>query len=234
MRRTSLLPDPKTSFTTSDGLMAIGGKIDAAHLLEAYSKGIFPWFSEDQEIMWWCPDPRAVMRPEQFHASRTLMKAIRSGRYRVSIDEKFIDVINSCAAPRDGDSATWITKGMKAAYIGLHNLGYAHSIEVWLDNGLCGGLYGVSLGKIFFAESMFSNKSNGSKIALYALSKILISNKFKLIDCQFMTPHLKTLGVREIPRNTFLDLLSGSSQANTNEDFWHLKPFNPAQLESYK
>ena len=233
MIKTSLFPNPKTSFTTSDGLVAVGGEIDSVHLLEAYTQGIFPWFSEDQDILWWCPDPRAVLIPEEFHASRSLIKTIRSEKYRVSINQEFNEVINGCAAPRKDNSSTWITSGMKMAYIRLNTLGYAHSVEVWQDGSVCGGLYGVSLGKIFFAESMFSRKTDASKIALYALSRILTSNKFNLIDCQFLTPHLESLGAKEISRNTFLDLLPRLVQANANKDLWSLKSLNASELEFY-
>ncbi len=203
-------PDP--SQATDEGLLAVGGNLEAETLLAAYSKGIFPWFSEGDPILWWSPDPRMVLFPDEFHCSRRLARRLRQQKYRFSWDRAFEDVIRICAEiPREGESGTWILPEMIDAYRGLHELGYAHSVEVWEDNDLIGGLYGVLLNRIFFAESMFSRKTDGSKMALAMLVARAKEEGWKLIDCQFHTGHLERMGAREIGRPAFLAFIGADS-----------------------
>jgi leucyl/phenylalanyl-tRNA--protein transferase len=176
-------------------------------LLEGYRLGIFPWFSEGDPILWWSPDPRMVLFPAELKVSRSLAKTLRNRRHEVRFDSAFGEVIASCAAPRKGEPGTWIGAAMLTAYRELHRLGYAHSVETWIDGSLAGGLYGVALGRVFFGESMFSRARDASKIALAALVAHLQSEEFGLIDCQMHTRHLETLGAREIPRSRFSRLL---------------------------
>jgi leucyl/phenylalanyl-tRNA--protein transferase len=196
-------PDP--SQANEDGLLAVGGNLDSESLLAAYSQGIFPWFSEGDPLLWWSPDPRMVLFPDDFYCSRRLARRVKQQKYRFSWDEAFDDVIQTCAEiPRSGESGTWIIPEMLTAYRRLHELGYAHSIEVWEGDQLIGGLYGVLLNRVFFAESMFSRKTDGSKMALAKLVERARREQWKLIDCQFHTGHLERLGAREIGRVEFL------------------------------
>ena len=190
-----------------NGLLAAGGDLSPERLLTGYRQGIFPWFSGDEPILWWSPDPRMVLFPEQIKVSRSLGKALRNRAHEIRFDRAFGDVISGCAAPRDGASGTWITERMRQAYERLHRLGHAHSVETWIDGALAGGLYGVALGGVFFGESMFSRARDASKMALVALVRRCRSEGIGLIDCQMHTPHLATLGAREIPRREFARLL---------------------------
>ncbi|MES0371954.1 MAG: leucyl/phenylalanyl-tRNA--protein transferase [Mariprofundaceae bacterium] len=200
-------PDP--SEANEDGLLVMGGNLEPETLLAAYSSGIFPWFSEGDPILWWSPDPRLVLIPKQFHCSRRLARRLKQDRYRFSWDEAFDAVIQTCAEiPRAGESGTWIIPEMLTAYRRLHELGQAHSVEVWDDDELVGGLYGVLLNRVFFAESMFSNKTDGSKMALAKLIERAEEEEWKLIDCQFHTGHLESLGAREIARAEFLAVIA--------------------------
>jgi len=198
-------PDPELA--NDEGLLAMGGNLEPETLLAAYSKGIFPWFSEGQPILWWSPDPRMVLFPAEFHCSRRLARRLRQSQYRFSCDAAFSEVVEECAAPRDEDGGTWILPEMRAAYERLHKLGHAHSFEVWEGEMLTGGLYGVLQHGVFFAESMFSRRRDGSKMALAKLVEQAVAEKWRLIDCQFHTGHLQSLGAREIPRAEFLRLL---------------------------
>ncbi|MDR2212069.1 MAG: leucyl/phenylalanyl-tRNA--protein transferase [Pseudomonadales bacterium] len=200
-------PDPATALTEPNGLLAVGGDLCVERLLAAYQRGIFPWFEQGQAPLWWSPDPRMVLFPAEFHHSRSLRKTLRSGRFSVSSDRDFAAVTAACAAPRQGSRGTWLIPAMRRAYQRLHQLGYAHSVEVWQDEQLVGGLYGVALGKVFFGESMFSRTSDASKTALAALAGQLQSHGFALIDCQVSNPHLQTLGARPITRADFLRYL---------------------------
>jgi leucyl/phenylalanyl-tRNA--protein transferase len=172
-------------------------------LLDAYSRGIFPWFSEHEPVLWWSPDPRMVLRPAELHVARSLAKRLRRPGYDVRADTAFGAVMRACAEPRPGQSGTWITRRMIAAYSRLHESGYAHSIETWVDGELAGGLYGVAIGRAFFGESMFTRITDASKIAFVRLVRQLEAWNFGLIDCQMRTPHLASLGAREIPRAEF-------------------------------
>ena len=203
----SVFPDPNRA--TPDGLVAYGTDLTPDLLIDAYSHGIFPWFDDDSEpVLWWSPDPRAVMTPAGMHISRNLAKRIRSGDFEVTADSAFAEVTAACAEPRANSSATWITRKMRDGYHRLHHLGLAHSVETWRGGELVGGLYGVSLGRMFFGESMFSRVSDASKVALARLAAQLESWQFTLIDCQLPTPHLASLGAREMPRRTFLELVA--------------------------
>ncbi len=199
---------PPPHFSEGDGLLAVGGDLSEERLLKAYYMGIFPWYSTPDPILWWSPDPRLVLFPSEFRVSRRLRRTIRSGIFRITMDTAFEQVIKSCAEiPRRHEKGTWITPEMVAAYCRLHTAGFAHSVEAWSEGRLVGGLYGVAIGRCFFGESMFSNQSNASKVAFVELVEYLHKKKFRLIDCQVTTAHLKKFGAREIPRVEFLSVL---------------------------
>lgn len=205
-------PDPERAEQEPDGLLAVGGDLRPERLLHAYAKGIFPWYSDSQPILWWSPDPRTVLFPDRLHISRSLRKTIRNSNDLIVFDHAFEQVVNACAEPRiteknEAETGTWITRDMCNAYLKLHRLGHAHSIEVMRENELVGGLYGVSLGGVFFGESMFSRISNASKVALVGLVQLASQWGFQLIDCQVYTNHLISLGAEEISRRRFNELL---------------------------
>ena len=200
-------PPVRLALREPNGLLAAGGDLSPARLLEGYRNGIFPWFSDGDPILWWSPDPRMVLFPSEIKVSRSLAKTLRNRSYEVRFDTAFREVIESCAAPRRGEPGTWIGETMIDAYLELHRLGHAHSVETWIDGGLAGGLYGVALGGVFFGESMYARARDASKIALVALVERLKSDGFGLIDCQMHTRHLESLGAREIPRARFSRLL---------------------------
>jgi len=187
-----------------NGLLAVGRSLSTATLLEAYASGIFPWFNEGEPILWWSPDPRMVLLPDELHVSHRLARRMRRGDFTVTIDTAFQAVMRACAEPREGQDGTWITRSMLQAYAALHAAGAAHSVETWIDGQLAGGLYGVSIGRAFFGESMFAKETDASKIAFVTLVRQLERWGFGIIDCQLKTPHLATLGAREIPRSDFL------------------------------
>lgn len=196
-------PPVEHALTEPNGLLAIGGDLSPQRLIEAYSKGIFPWFNENDPILWWSPDPRMVLFPDELKISRSLLKTLKKGNYRIRIDAHFTQVMHACAAPRKGQPGTWIHPQMIAAYTALHQMGLAHCVETWIDDELVGGLYGVALGKMFFGESMFSRVTDASKIALVHLVRQLQNWQFGMIDCQVRTEHLASLGAREISRKEF-------------------------------
>jgi leucyl/phenylalanyl-tRNA---protein transferase len=192
-----------------DGLLAVEGDLSKERLLLAYRSGIFPWYSEDDPVIWWAPDPRMVLFPEEMHISRRLIRTVRSGRYALTMNRAFGEVITACAAvPRRGQDGTWIMPEMIAAYTDLHTAGYAHSIECWRGGELAGGLYGVALGRCLFGESMFSRQRDASKVVMAALCLLCDWLGIALIDCQVANDHLRSLGAREIPRRSFMKLLS--------------------------
>ncbi len=191
-----------------NGLLAAGGELSAERLIEAYQHGIFPWYSADQPLLWWSPDPRMVLMPAELKISRSLGKRLHKPDFEVRIDSAFETVMRACAAPRDGQAGTWITDDMVAAYTELHRRGLAHSVETWIDGELAGGLYGVALGRMFYGESMFMRATDASKIALAHLARQLHRWGFGLIDCQMQTSHLASLGAREIPRDDFVRQLT--------------------------
>ncbi len=196
-------PDLTLALRDPDGLLAIGGDLSIERLLNAYRRGIFPWYSGDQPILWWSPDPRSVLEPEKLRISRSLRKTLKKNLFRISMNEAFAQVIHQCAQPREYEAGTWITHEMMQAYVRLHEAGHAHSIECWQGEQLMGGLYGVALGKIFFGESMFSRVSDASKIAFVYLARQLQAWGFGLIDCQIQSVHLDHFGAEDVPRNVF-------------------------------
>ncbi len=198
-------PDPQGA--EPEGLLAVGGDLSVDRLLLAYSLGIFPWFNEGEPPLWWCPDPRCVLFPQQLRTSRSLGKTWRRNRFQVTADRCFPQVIDSCAALRQSSGGTWITEEMRAAYCRLHELGYAHSVEAWLQGALVGGLYGLCLGRCFFGESMFFRVTDASKIAFVALVQKLQQQGFALVDCQLPSPHLASLGATTLSRRQFLKYL---------------------------
>ena len=197
-------PPVARALRSPNGLLAAGGDLSAPRLLEAYRHGIFPWFNPGEPVLWWSPDPRMVLIPEELKVSRSLAKLLRNPVYEVRTDTVFERVMRGCAAPRGEGVGTWIQEEMIAAYCTLHQMGYAHSVETWIDGKLVGGLYGVCIGRMFYGESMFSEVSNVSKIALAHLAAQLRRWNFSMIDCQMNTPHLTSLGAREIPRSEFI------------------------------
>ena len=194
---TAALADP-------NGLLAAGGELTSTRLIDAYRHGIFPWFNPGQPILWWSPDPRMVLFPPQLKVSRSLVKVLRNRDYEVRADTDFRAVMQACAEPRPEQDGTWISKEMIAAYSALHEQGFAHSVETWIDGELAGGLYGVALGQMFYGESMFTRAADASKIALVHLARQLERWRFGMIDCQMHTAHLASLGAREIPRADFV------------------------------
>jgi leucyl/phenylalanyl-tRNA--protein transferase len=188
-----------------NGLLCAGGDLSPQRILQAYRHGIFPWFSAGEPILWWSPDPRMVLLPGEFKISRSLRKTLRRGNYQIRLDNNFDAVIQACArTPRHGQNGTWISREMRQAYATLFELGYAHTVETWIDGQLAGGLYGLAIGQMFYGESMFSLQTDASKIALAHLTRFLGQHHFGLIDCQMNTPHLASLGAREIPRDAFI------------------------------
>lgn len=211
---------PPAHFASPEGLLAIGGDLSQERLLSAYRKGIFPWYSENEPVLWWSPDPRLVLYPGEVHVSRTLNRVLKKDLFTVTMDCAFEEVISACARARAQKEGTWIVADIKDAYCRLHKAGYAHSVESWLDGRLVGGLYGVSLGRCFFGESMFSNVSNASSIALVLLARHLMTLSFVLIDCQVTTAHLMRFGAREIPRSQFLKELKKALTGPTLNGRW--------------
>ncbi|MDH5305729.1 MAG: leucyl/phenylalanyl-tRNA--protein transferase [Myxococcales bacterium] len=219
---------PHPSQSEPDGLLAVGGDLSPERLLLAYSAGIFPWYSQEQPILWYSPDPRAVLLPRALHVSRSLGKVLRRGRFEIRMDTAFADVIRACAeTPRRGADGTWITREMQSAYEHLHELGYAHSAEAWEDGRLVGGIYGVSLGGAFFGESMFTLRSNASKAAFAVLVAQLERWGFDFLDCQMHTPHLDSLGAILWPRARFLEKLSRALEQDTRRGTWKLDAAAP-------
>ncbi len=200
-------PDVDTALRSPNGLLAAGGDLSSSRLLDAYRHGVFPWFNPGEPILWWSPDPRMVLIPGEIRISRSFARVLRNAAYEVRCDTAFEQVMRECAAPRDGQPGTWITEDMIAAYCRLHAIGHAHSVETWIDGKLSGGLYGMAIGRMFYGESMFSRASNASKIALAHLARQLERWQFGMIDCQMNTPHLASLGAREIPRSEFITRL---------------------------
>jgi leucyl/phenylalanyl-tRNA--protein transferase len=215
---------PPPDYADPSGLIAVGGDLSSERLLEAYRVGIFPWYSEDQPILWWSPDPRFVLELDQFKISRSLRKTLRRRIFHVTFDRVFEDVIAACATvSREDQSGTWITPEMREAYIKLHGLGYAHSVEAWFEGKLAGGLYGVSLGKAFFGESMFHRKTDASKVALAVLVEKLRRWNFHFIDAQMATEHMSSLGAKEISRRIFVKKLRSALRHSTKRGKWHVE-----------
>jgi len=202
-----VFPDVELALQEPDGLLAVGGKLSTEWILQAYRRGIFPWYGQGQPILWWAPDPRLVLFPENLRVSRSLKKTLKKGLFTVTLDKAFEAVIDACARPRPAQSGTWITPEMRSAYVDLHNAGHAHSVESWYDGTLVGGLYGIAVGHVFFGESMFTEMSDASKAAFVVLVRQLQRWGFTLIDCQVYTQHLASLGAATIPRKEFTAIL---------------------------
>ncbi|CAA6808034.1 MAG: Leucyl/phenylalanyl-tRNA--protein transferase (EC [uncultured Aureispira sp.] len=212
-------PHPK--YASSEGLLAAGGDLSPQRILFAYEHGIFPWYNEGEPILWWSPNPRFVLYPSEIKVSKSMRQVFRKKTFRVSFDQAFESVIEACAIiPRAGQNGTWLTEEMKAAYINLHRLGFAHSVETWQGDTLVGGLYGLSLGNCFFGESMFAKASNASKMALIVLAKTLEKKGFGMIDCQSETKHLGSMGAKFIDQVDFLAYLEESKQNRTLRGSW--------------
>jgi leucyl/phenylalanyl-tRNA--protein transferase len=221
-------PPVSKALRAPNGLLCAGADLSPRRLLDAYSQGIFPWFSEGEPILWWSPHPRMVLFPEELKVSRSLRKAVDRGTFETRYDTAFEQTMKACAAPRDGQAGTWIVPAMVAAYTRLHELGFAHSVESWRDGRLAGGLYGILLGRVFFGESMFSRETDASKVALVKLVGRLQSLGVRVIDCQQATRHLASLGAREIPRHAFAHLLAESIQYPPTGSRW------PATEEAWR
>jgi leucyl/phenylalanyl-tRNA--protein transferase len=225
---------PSPQLAPQEGLLAVGGDLSQERLLLAYRMGIFPWYSKDEPIMWWSPDPRLVLYPSELKVSKSLKKTIKKRLFQVTVDQAFESVIKACAQSRTRmQEGTWIVNDMIAAYCNLHESGLAHSVETWQAGKLTGGLYGVSLGKCFFGESMFTRTSNASKVAFVALVELLKTLNFNLIDCQVTTTHLLSFGAREIPRTRFLKELEKSLESTTIKNKWSFStnPFSGSIFE---
>lgn len=222
-----LPPDPNAPFPDPagnlhpDGLLAWGGDLHPNRLLNAYRQGVFPWYGEDSPILWWSPEPRAVLLPGHMHVSRRLARTIRQGIFKVSMDKDFAAVIDGCAGPRSDDGGTWITPELRSAFLHLHETGHAHSVEVRFDGELVGGLYGLSLGKVFFAESKFHRRRDASKIALVTLMQALEHWDFLLADCQVWNPHLERMGVRLLSGDEFRAVLRAGVDRPDQVGSWH-------------
>ena len=201
---TDRFPSVDRALDEPNGLLAAGGGLSTPRLLEAYASGIFPWFSDGDPVLWWCPDPRMVLPTDSVHVSRSLRRRLRQERFEVTFDRAFADVVRACAEPRKGEAGTWLVPAMIRAYEQLHERGAAHSIEIWFDGQLAGGLYGVALGRMFFGESMFTRRTDASKMAIALLATQLSRWQFPWIDCQMRTDHLASLGAIEVPRRQFV------------------------------
>jgi leucyl/phenylalanyl-tRNA---protein transferase len=213
---------PAVEHATPEGLLAIGGDLRTERLLEAYRHGIFPWYNEDQPILWWSPDPRTVLFPEKLHISRSLKRSLRPGIFSVTLDTCFEDVVRYCAGPRPQypEGGTWITPAMAKAYTTLHQQGYAHSVETWQNDRLVGGLYGVAIGGAFFAESMFTKVDDASKVALVFLVRMVHTHGFRIIDCQQSSPHVLRLGAEEISRREYIKQVASAVTLPTRRGRW--------------
>lgn len=217
-------PPVSQALDEPDGLLAAGGGLTPDWLLCAYRQGIFPWYAEGQPILWWSPDPRMVLFPEEIRVRRSLAKRLRNGGFTVTFDHAFGRVIAACAETRADAEGTWIDDAMRQAYLDLHRMGHAHSVEVWQAETLVGGLYGLSIGRIFFGESMFSRVPDASKVALVQLARRLQHHDFALIDCQMHTPHLASMGARDIARERFIGYLEQNVHAPTPAGLWPTEP----------
>ncbi len=223
-------PDPALATREPDGLLAIGGELSRPRLMQAYSQGIFPWYSEGQPILWWSPDPRTVLYPEHIHVSRSLKRRLRRGGLTLKFDTDFEAVTHACAEPRSNQDGTWLLPEMRHAYTELFQHGDAHSIELWDDKNLVGGMYGVTLGCAFFGESMFSRVPDASKIVMVYLAEQLLAHQFVFLDCQVFNPHLASMGAVEIPRSRFLQQLRDAVSRSPRSGMWKASPVDCISL----
>lgn len=225
-----LFPPVEMAREDMGGLLAVGGDLHPDRLLDAYRRGIFPWGTVEGQPLWYCPNPRMVLFPEEFRLSRSLKKTLRSGQFEVRFDSNFRGVMANCAStPRPGQDGTWISSEMKHAYTRLHELGWAHSVETYEEGVMVGGLYGLAIGHMFYGESMFSHRTDASKVAFAHLVDYLVNNQFGMIDCQMYTDHLASLGGREIPRKAFQARLSALTSSGTPRTVWSTDPLDPAR-----
>ena len=220
-------PPLEQALRDPDGLLAAGGDLSPPRLLNAYRHGVFPWYSEGEPILWWSPDPRCVLYPDRLKISRSLRKTLKKQPFELRLDSAFAEVMQACAQPRADQSGTWITYDMFQAYVHMHELGYAHSVECWRDGELVGGLYGMAIGRVFFGESMFSRVTDASKVALVYLCQHLLAQGFKLIDSQVYTPHLASLGAEMIPRSRFAELIRHYTAEDHRPGKWRLSAASP-------
>lgn len=220
----SPFPEPEHALRSPNGLLAWGGDLHPERLLRAYRKGTFPWYSEGQPILWWNPAPRCVIFPSKVYLSKRTRRRYNSGVFQLSVDRDFEAVIRACAEPREEEAGTWITQDMQDAYVRLHRSGHAHSLEVWKDGDLAGGIYGIALGRVFFGESMFSRHTDASKVALVALCRLLAAAGYTLLDCQVCNPHLFSMGAEQISREAFQSLLAASVNDNAGALDWSSLP----------
>jgi leucyl/phenylalanyl-tRNA--protein transferase len=211
---------PPVHLAEDNGIVAVGGDLSPERLMAAYAQGIFPWYSEGDPIIWWSPDPRFVLFPNELQVSKTMRQVLRRNLFHITMDKNFSEVIRGCQQPRKHERGTWITREMMAAYVKLHELGIAHSVEVWQKGKLAGGLYGLSLGKCFFGESMFTRVSNASKTAFITLLQRLAKMEFLIIDCQIYTGHLERLGARFISRDEYIAILKEGLKHDTIQGSW--------------
>ena len=218
--RGARFPSPNTALIEPDGLLCAGGDLKPETIINAYAQGIYPWFSNGQPILWWTPDPRMVLFPDEFVISKSLAKTMRQQKFDVKFDTAFRDVIEGCAAPREADGGTWIVEEIQDAYTALHKMGHAHSAESWRDGVLVGGLYGVAIGRVFFGESMFARETDASKVAFASLVQKLTRDGFKIIDCQQQTKHLASFGARPISRADFLAKLQSCIDVSQPHSAW--------------
>jgi leucyl/phenylalanyl-tRNA--protein transferase len=223
-------PDTGNALTEPDGLLAAGGDLSSERLLYAYQHGIFPWYEEGQPVLWWSPDPRCVFLPGDLHIARRVQRQMRSSTAELRFNNAFADVIRACAGVRKSQQGTWITDEMTAAYEKLHAEGWAHSIEIWEDGALMGGVYGLLIGRAFFGESMFSTGTNSSKMALFGLTRNLQQFGLELIDCQVVSEHLLTLGASIIPRSEFITILNRACNPPNRHEIWPESPVPVADL----
>ncbi|MBF0289526.1 MAG: leucyl/phenylalanyl-tRNA--protein transferase [SAR324 cluster bacterium] len=224
---------PPPSHAEPEGLLAVGGDLSTERLLCAYEQGIFPWYEEGQPILWWTPDPRMILEPTRLKVSRSLRKVLRKKTFQIKTDTAFAHVIRACAQVRLRDKkGTWITPEMEKSYIRLHELGYAHSVESWYDGNLVGGLYGIFMGKCFFGESMFTEKTDASKIAFVSLVEQMKNWGVDLIDCQVSSMHLKSLGAHEVKREEFLRRLQAAMRFPTKPQKWTENQFDLLQFQT--
>jgi leucyl/phenylalanyl-tRNA--protein transferase len=223
-------PDVSAALREPDGLLAVGGDLSVERLLEAYRRGIFPWYENGQPILWWSPDPRCVLWPQNLHVSRRLAQEMRKTRLVVRFNRAFGEVIRACAAPRRHHGVTWITPDIRNAFERLHAEGWAHSVEIWDAEQLVGGLYGIVIGNVFFGESMFSSVDNASKMALVALTRHMVASGMKLLDCQVVSPHLATLGATTLPRAEFIGVLEKACDPPAKHGGW---PTEAREISDY-
>lgn len=214
------MPPAASALSEPNGLLAAGGSLEPDWILAAYRRGIFPWYEQGQPILWWSPDPRAVLRPGELHVSRSLHRRLRGGEFRITADRAFDAVLAGCAEPRNYTNSTWITDDMARAYSRLHRLGHAHSFEAWTGDALVGGVYGIAIGRVFFGESMFARRTDASKVAFVHAVRFLAAHGCELIDCQVATDHLRRFGATTIPRNEFIDLLSEHCASTDPDPDW--------------